>query len=147
MRRSIGLATNTLNAPDGADSDRDVVLILVDAEKDDPKRVAGDIRSHAIGLPEPPARVICLAVRSYESWFAASVDSLRSEIDVSNPEPAMDDTRVETLGQPWLKQRRQRYSETIDQPRMTSKMNLQLCRNRSPSFDDLVGAISEVLET
>ena len=29
------------------------------------------------------------------------------------------------------------YSETVDQPALTAKMDLDLCRERSPSFDKL----------
>lgn len=80
---------------------------------------------------------IVLANTEFETWFAAAAESLTEFFDLSVTAPALD---PETAGQRKGAVRRWmhgKYSETIDQVRLTQEMDLRMCRSRSPSFDKL----------
>ena len=116
-----------------------LILILIDAEED----------CHRIGPLGPmllmrarsaraDADISCVIANvMYETWFVAAAESLSDVLHV--PDPVSEDPETERLGKGWIKQRMRagKYSETIDQPKLTAKMDLQLCRRRSPSFDKL----------
>lgn len=76
-----------------------------------------------------------LANREYETWFVAAAESLGLATHGDVP----DDPEVARSGKKWVQDRMQegRYSETVDQPALTRRMDLELCRRRSPSFDKL----------
>jgi hypothetical protein len=50
-----------------------------------------------------------------------------------------EDPEGQRAGKAWVQKRYRgvKYSETVDQPAMTMRMDLSLCRSRSPSFDKL----------
>jgi hypothetical protein len=73
----------------------------------------------------------------YETWFVGAAESLSDFIDV--PAHVPDSPETERCRKGWVEQRTKsgRYSETIDQPRFTARMDLIACRRRCPSFDKL----------
>ncbi len=72
------------------------------------------------------------------TWFAAACTSLEEYLDLSRGSLPQEPER-ERLGKAWIQKRFRgtSYSETIDQPKLTSRMDLAACRRRSPSFDKL----------
>lgn len=116
-----------------------VVVILFDAEPDPPCRLGPQIRQMA-QQARPDAAIACaLANPEYETWFVAAADSLRTDLDLSESDSsAIQTPETSRSGKKWVADRfRGHYSETVDQPRLTAKMDLALCRGRSPSFDKL----------
>jgi hypothetical protein len=75
----------------------------------------------------------------YETWFVAAAESLTEYLDLVPGESIPEQPERDRLGKAWIQKRFRgiKYSETVDQPAMTSRMDLKLCRRRSPSFSKL----------
>lgn len=117
-----------------------MVLLLLDSDSDCPKEVAPDlveIMQKASGLEYVSA---VLAKIDYESWFVGAADSLGAFIRVEDRDHAIiADPEACGSGKRWVETRFTgiKYSEAVDQPRMTAVMDLEACRRRCPSFDKL----------
>lgn len=83
----------------------------------------------------------------YETWFVAAAESLTSWLDLSGDSTVPGDPERDRLGKGWIKKRirRAKYSETVDQPAMTTAMDLHVCRRRSASFDKLCRELERLL--
>ncbi len=116
------------------------VLILLDAE--DPiegcpatlgPRILG--RTSAVRADIPT--LIVIAKNEYEAWFLAAAESLRGQRRLADDiEPPADPEAIRGAKE-WLRDRMPSgtcYSETVDQPALTSTFDLHAAR-RSPSFD------------
>jgi hypothetical protein len=118
-----------------------LVLILVDAEDDCQKFGAlGPILLRRAVEVRRDADIACVIANvMYETWFVASAESLTDYLNISLTDSIPDDPEMQRAGKSWIKKRIKSasYSETIDQPRLTSKMDFSLCRKRSRSFDKL----------
>lgn len=118
--------------------DPQMILILLDADKDLPCVLGPDLlrkgRSHRGDVD-----LSCVIANvDYETWFVAAALSLSEHLDLSAYDADLD-PEAARLGKGWIKQRirRVKYSETVDQPSLTKAMDLALCREKSPSFDKL----------
>jgi len=129
----------------------DAILVLLDSDGEPPCRhgrggrrplclfeddLIREIRYH---VPHHPLAVIW-ANRMYESWFLAAAPSLsdprlfRQNADLSTP----TDPEAVTNPKDWIEARMLqglKYKVTRDQPRLTHRLNLQMARSASPSFD------------
>jgi hypothetical protein len=90
----------------------------------------------------PDVQIACvIADQEYESWFIAAASSLAQHLDVDSNEPGLANIQATShqRGKNWIRDRMRRgaYRETVDQPKLTAKMDLALCRKNSPSFDKL----------
>lgn len=138
LKRAIKLALLKL-ADSSIPPAHQMVLVLIDADKDGPCLLGPKLLGWAKQV-RPDADVACvLANVEYETWFAAAAESLREHLDLPPDEPIPEDPEGLRLGKPWIDRhfRGTKYSETVDQPSMTAKMDLRQCRKRSPSFDKL----------
>ncbi|HVR38237.1 MAG TPA: DUF4276 family protein [Thermoanaerobaculia bacterium] len=118
-----------------ASTDRRLILLLFDADEDLPcvlvPRLIGIVRKERAHLDV----TIVLANHEFETWFAAAAESLTAFFDLKITPPALD---PEAAGQQkgavrrWMQGR---YSEVVDQVKLTQAMDLQMCRSRSRSFD------------
>lgn len=126
-----------------------LVLILLDADEDAPcekgpellgwaKQCAGDIDSACV-----------LAKVEYETWFVAAAESLQDHLLLPTEETIPEDPESARAGKGWIKRRfrGRRYSETLDQPKLTAAMDLAMCRKRSPSFAKLCEHLERRLRT
>jgi hypothetical protein len=126
-----------LNLREAGPRDPSLILVLFDADDDLPCVLAPQLISIVQSERAHLDVAIVLANPEFETWFAAAAELLTAHFDLSLA--AVED-RPESAGQRkgavkrWM---RGRYSETIDQPRLTAAMDLHLCRGRSPSFDKL----------
>jgi hypothetical protein len=138
LENAVLLARRKLCAARTSDSAA-LILILIDADSDAPCLLGPELLNVAKATA-PDYHVCCiLANKEYETWFVASAMSLIEYISVASEEdvpPSPEDARS---GKGWLEERFRgtKYSPTVDQPRLTSAMNLNMCRARSPSFDKL----------
>ena len=69
----------------------------------------------------------------------AAAESLGDVITLRDDERVPESPEEQRCGKHWIQQRMTgvKYSETVDQPRFTARMDLNQCRARSPSFDKL----------
>ncbi len=139
LRKAVTLALEKLNN-DPSSADARLVLVLIDADEDCLRELGPRLLQWAAAV-DTRADVACvLANVEYETWFAASAESLRSYLDLSGDPAISDDPEGQKHGKAWVRQRFQgarSYSETLDRLAMTRAMDLALCRRRSPSFDKL----------
>jgi hypothetical protein len=135
LERSVQLAKLKLDAA-AKPADGRLVLVLVDADDDLPCVIAPQIL--ASGARDDIDVTCVIANREYETWFAASAASLAEYLDV--PPDQQWPTNVEAVGlkKAWVARHfRGHYSPTIDQAKLTARMDLSMCRAGSPSFDKL----------
>jgi Domain of unknown function (DUF4276) len=122
------------------------VLILVDTDPDRRppcEAVQGMLRAHAAHRNHLDVACV-LAHPEWETWFVAAAGSLGDFLDL--PEDIPKDPEASRSAKGWIKRHfRGHYSETVDQPKLTARMDLHLCRRRSPSFDKLCREIEKRL--
>ena len=116
------------------------ILLLVDADEDWDCAVerGRELRKRLERIA--PGSAAVLAVRKYENWLLADASALgqdggfRDRINPpGNPEEVRDAKR-------WLGDRRidgRSYRPTLDQARLTELVDLDIVRERCPSFDRL----------
>ncbi len=136
LERAIALAASKL---EGActHGDPKLILVLLDAGTDSTCVLGPKLLSYAAKC-RPDIDVACvLADTEYETWFVAASESLRDFLDF--PIATAETPQKLRAGKSWIQRhfRRPKYSETLDQPRMTARMDLDLCRSKSASFDKL----------
>jgi len=140
VERAVSFATRKLaNSRDN--SIPSLILVLFDSDSDCPATLAPQLLSTL-----PQANIACvLATVEYETWFVAAAESLGSYLTA--PEDHVPDPEAQRCGKGWIKKRFRghKYSETVDQPSMTAKMDLKLCQQRSPSFDKLCRELRKLL--
>lgn len=124
-----------------------LILVLFDANGDCPGKLAPEVISIA-QRRAGACRVACVIAKpEYETWFVAAAESLGDFLALSEDD-IPDAPEDGGFRKGWIKQRfaGAKYSETADQPRMTAKMDLQKCRERSPSFDKLCRVLESMLD-
>lgn len=92
---------------------------------------------------------VVLAKLEFEAWFLGSVESLGGVCGLpSNPGPIPNPENIrgakERLSA--LMGRGRRYYETVDQAEMVQQMDIELARQRCPSFDKLFREVARLAE-
>jgi hypothetical protein len=138
LQRAVSLAWSKLEGGVVA-ADPKMVLILLDADRD-PACVLGPTLLLDARADRADADIACVLPNvEYETWFVAAAESLGGYFRMAPEEGVPENPERDHLGKGWVKGhfRGAKYSETLDQPRMTAAMDLGLCRRRSPSFAKL----------
>ena len=145
--RAVGLAAAKLADPSLA-ADPELILILIDADDDLPCELAPELLEIARESRRDKNISCVIANVEYETWFVASAASLLRFIELGTEE-APENPESKRLGKGWIEKRFKgaKYSETVDQPKLTAHMDLQMCRDRSPSFDKLCRDLETVADT
>ncbi len=135
-QRAVALAAKKLEH--GEPAQASFVLMLLDADRDCPAQVVPELQNVARGTDSRVDVACVLANIEYETWFVAGADSLRDYLRIDMESIPLHPEASRT-GKKWIEQRtiRNKYSETVDQPKLSAMMNLERCRERSPSFDKL----------
>jgi hypothetical protein len=119
------------------------VLVVLDGDRDCAATLGKALRAR---IAREDVRVgVVVAVREYEAWLLASAASLAGHRGLPPDMTAPPD--VETLGSPkaWLAARLpHRYSETVDQPALTARVDVGLAAS-APSFRKLLRELSRLL--
>jgi hypothetical protein len=130
---------------------RRLLLVMIDTEGEEcPKTIAAGRIDWAREVRSDPATEIACVMPNpmFETWFAASADSLRGKNDLPPDLPKPVDPEGNSLGKSWVKKHLPRkYKETVDQPRFVGHMSLAECRHSSRSFRKLVKEIQQRLPT
>jgi hypothetical protein len=135
LEKAVGLATLKISQAGGG-----AILILIDAENDCERLGSlGPILLRRAQSARGDMDIFCVIANvMFETWFVAAAESLSEYLDLDGVKIPQD-PETAGAGKGWIKQRMKsgHYSETIDQPRLTARIDLQLCRTRSKSFDKL----------
>ncbi|HEX8441067.1 DUF4276 family protein [Archangium sp.] len=122
------------------------ILVLLDADNDLPCVLGPRLLAQAKTYRPDRDISVVIARREYEAWFLASVESLRGHRRLPEtlaPPPTPEDIR-DAKG--WLDERMSDgYSETLDQPALTSLFNLTTAR-RADSFDKLFREVGRLFD-
>jgi hypothetical protein len=138
LRRAVQLAWSKLHTG-GVAGDPLMVLVLLDANTDPPCDLGPELLGYATEARSDADVACVLAKVEYETWFVAAAPSLGEFLNLPPEQRIPDKPEESGSGKGWIERyfKGVKYSETVDQPRMTAKMDLALCRARSPSFDKL----------
>jgi hypothetical protein len=133
LERAVKLAAAKLGQHQAADVPS-LILILIDADNDCPAELGPRLVKRARSTTHLGVEVF-VAKTEYETWFAGAATSLAEFLE-SGDAPAPEDPEGQGVGKGWLKDRFRaaKYSETVDQVRLTARMDLDECRTRCPSF-------------
>ncbi len=129
-------------------SECDAILILLDADSDCPVELAGKLRQACQAIQVLcPVEIVC-ANREYESWFLASLDTIRGRHGI--PESANLTQAAENISNPkaWLSGQMPfgvTYKEVSHQPAMSGLIDLEAAHANSRSFRRLCHAVELLL--
>jgi hypothetical protein len=146
LARAVDLACLKLDAAHNEFADRLLILILLDADSDLPCVLGPELEAIAKRHRGDVDVTCVIANIAYETWFVASAESLAQHLNLNDVViPA--DPEEDRAGKGWIKSHFAdgKYSETVDQPRLTAQMDLIKCRDRSKSFDKLCRELSKRL--
>ncbi|MCH7870846.1 MAG: DUF4276 family protein [Planctomycetes bacterium] len=117
----------------------DLVLLLLDADTDCPKDLAPNLLRAVQEAAGAQDATVILANVEYETWFVGAAESLEGPLRLDAGDADIADPEQRRYGKGWIKQRftGTKYSETVDQVKLTARMDLEACRARCPSFDKL----------
>lgn len=137
LEKALNLAAGKLRARSGLQQPT-LILILLDANTDVPCALAPSLLQTANDCRADQDIACVLPNVEYETWFVAAAASLGEHLDLSKDRALPETPEDLRLGKAWIQQRfKGRYSETVDQPKLTARMDLYGCRTQSPSFDKL----------
>ena len=141
LRSAVEMSARRLIAAAAADPQPCVglILVLLDADDDCAATLGPRLRDATRAVrPDIPSAAV-LAVKEYETWCVASADSLAGVVTLAPGERAPADPEGGGLGKAWIQKRFDgtRYTEPVDQPRLTKRLDLQVVHDRCPSFRKL----------
>jgi len=125
----------------------DSVLVILDADDDEPLHLELSLMQRCREA-RPLPTVVVAATREFESWFLGSKESLRGvqgiRADAKAPvEPEAIRGAKERLSRNMEKNRY--YIVTVHQPIFAARMDLDLARQRCPSFQRLIAGLERIL--
>lgn len=138
LRRYVEIAALKLSEST-VSGDPGLVLVLVDADTDAPCVLGPRLRQEA-RQDRGDLDVDCLVANvEYETWFVGAAESLRDYLRMDADAVAPEKPEEHRLGKAWVERcfTGTKYSEPVDQPRLTARMDMNACRARCPSFDKL----------
>jgi hypothetical protein len=123
-------------------------LVIIDADDDCPKALAELLanRVRTKGVRNPVAIVV--ANREYESWFIASLETIKGHRNIASDCAFAGDVEGRRDAKGWLSDQMPRgkvYRETVDQIALTQKIDVALAVQNSRSFRRLVHAVEELV--
>lgn len=136
------------------ESDCGAILVLLDADEECAKELAESLASRAAeeGLAFPVT--IIAAVRHFENWFLASLQTVVPVLGLRSLGSGVDlqfdvDNVEDESAKGWLDRHMapgRAYKETVDQARLTACLDLSQVQQKSRSFRRLVHAFDELVE-
>jgi hypothetical protein len=131
------------------------ILVLLDADTDCPLELAPQLARRAAGLALPvPIAIVC-PKREYETWFIASLDSDSGQ-DIKRrlglPSTTSYGGAIEEIprAKAWLTSKMPQdraYKATLDQPRLSSFVDIERTFQRSRSFRRFCSAVDQLLRS
>lgn len=123
------------------------ILILFDGDNDCPMDWASVIQRRAQDEAGPIPCAVVMAVREYEAWFLATIESLRGRRGIRHDAESPPDPELPRNAKGELSNRmvaRRSYAGKADQPALTAVFDLALAYARCRSFRRLVSAFGQL---
>lgn len=124
------------------------VLLLFDGEDDCPAELGAQVRAWAQkAAGDMPCEVV-VAYREYETWFLASIESLRGQCRIAMDASAPADPEAKRNAKGELEDfmpRGASYSPAIHQQKLSAAFDMALAHRRNRSFRKLTKAVGELL--
>lgn len=136
LLRAVDLAALKLGVLEGGSR---VVFLLLDADEHAACILAPSILA-TVRRERPAVVMKCvIAVNEYETWFVAGAESLAAFLIDDFRAHIPTDAESGRYGKAWIQRffARPKYSETVDQVRLTSALDIRSARTRSRSLDKL----------
>ena len=126
----------------------DAILVLLDADDDCPIDLAQGLleRGKQLGLTSP-VEIVC-AHRSYESWFLASLDTIKGQRGIGDTAVLSQASEDVSSPKQWLTDQMppgQAYKETIHQASLSRSIDIVEAHKNSRSFRRLCHALEQLL--
>lgn len=142
VKRAVQIQKIELQPSDG-------LIVLLDSDDDCPVQLCQEIRELVSDVAAPNQIEVVAAHRMFESWFLAAASSLSGHREM--PDELIVPDAPESIQGPkrWLTEQMHRrslrssYSPTRHQATFAARMDLELARIHSPSFDKLYRTIAE----
>lgn len=118
------------------------ILVIFDADDDCPKELAPTLEEWAREAGGGKACAVVMANREYESWFLASIETLRGKAAILSDATGHPDPEAprDAKGELQRRSKSGRYSPTVDQAVLTAHLDLESAYRSCRSFRKLVGA-------
>ncbi|MGY4830655.1 DUF4276 family protein [Sphaerotilaceae bacterium SBD11-9] len=115
------------------------ILILLDADDDCPMQLGQEIRQRALQHVAHRRLSVVLANREFEAWFIAAAQSLHGARGFSVEPHEQMEAEAPRNAKGWMREHMQsgKYSEILDQPAFTARIDLQQAFDNSRSFRKL----------
>lgn len=140
LERAVGLAVRKLQEAARNDPETpELVLLLLDANSDCPAELAPLLLEAVTRVSGTRQAAVVLPNREYETWFVAAAASLEEYLELEQADREIHDADQGRHGKGWIESRWRgaKYSETVDQVKLTARMDLGRGRTASRSFDKL----------
>jgi Domain of unknown function (DUF4276) len=134
LTRAVDLAALKLSS---VAADRHAVLLLLDAD-DDPACELGPRLLSSVQSERAHVDIACvIAVVEYETWLVAGAETLGAYMLEGFTAAIPADPEAQRAGKGWIEQfiAAPKYSETVDQVRLTASFSIATARRRARSFD------------
>jgi hypothetical protein len=122
------------------------ILVLIDADDDDPASLESELRRRGQEQTTLPLRVVA-ATREIESWFLGAKESLRGERGIRGG--ALAPSEPESIRGAKERLTANMHSRTYvavdDQPALAAEFDLELARRRCPSFARLWREVATIV--
>jgi len=122
------------------------VIVLADSDDDDPEKLRAQLQATVDGANTSAPAVVSVAVREYEAWFLAGIESLRSHPSVRDDAtyegdceaPRNPKQRLETL-------MTESYGSVRHQVAFNAQLDLDEVASRSASFRRFLDSVAAMV--
>jgi hypothetical protein len=125
------------------------VLILLDADDDCPAELGPQLLGWAQAAHSDLLVAVVVANREYEAWFLAAAESLRGHRGLPPDLMSPSDPESVSGAKEWISSHMPRgepYGLTSHQASFSAMIDLELARQRAPSFDKLCRDVRRLVE-
>jgi hypothetical protein len=147
--RKQDVLTGVVNLAARQFTSRGAVLILIDADDACPALAAPEILAWAQAARSDISMSVVLANAEYEAWFLAAAESLRGHRGLPDDLTPPRDPDAVSGAKEWLSRhmpRGESYSPTSHQASFSAAIDLEMARQRAPSFDKLCRDVRRLVD-
>lgn len=118
---------------------RKFVLLLIDADNDAACKLGPALLADVFSVRSHLDFSCIIAVVEFETWLVGGAETLGDLLIPGYEQHVPEQPEAERVGKGWIQQffLGAKYSESVDQVRLTARFDLRRARARIPSFDKL----------